>query len=253
MATILQISDCHLFADAESEIRGVRTRDTFLRVWWHALRNYPEADRIVISGDLTHDERIETYQILREIVRHKLDRISLIPGNHDERSLIRQTFPCREIPGLDRIVFAESLAGWRYLGLDSHIPGQLAGELGNAQLRWLDERLSEAAAVPTLIFLHHPPIPVNSPWLDRIMLQDASPLRDVVKSHSQIRAILCGHVHQEFSGDLEGIPVLTQPSTGVQFRPGTESLEVDSVLPGYRVLHLDRAGDWRTEIVRVAE
>jgi Icc protein len=253
MATILQISDCHLFADPTAEIRGVRTRDTFLRVWEHATRSFPQADRLVISGDLTHDERIETYRELHSLLTDWIPRLLVIPGNHDDRSLLREVFSCRGVAGWERIVFIEDIQGWRLIGLDSHVPGELRGELGDEQLEWLDGVLREETSTPTVLFIHHPPISIHCEWLDRIGLQDAERLRQVLSRHSQIRSICTGHVHQDFTGQLGEIPVLTAPSTGLQFRPGTATLEIDAVPPGYRILRLEDDGKWSTEIVRVPE
>jgi Icc protein len=253
MPVIVQISDCHLFADPNAEIRGVRTRDRFLRVWKHFIQFNPRPDLLIITGDLTHDERRESYLALREIVSDWLSKLRVIPGNHDERSLLRETFGLRPVSGLDRIHFSESLTGWRLIGLDSHIPGQLAGELGDDQRQHLARLLEQDHTTPTILFLHHPPISINSPWLDKINLQDAAELRSIVSNHPQIRLICTGHVHQEFTGSIAGVPVLTAPSTGVQFRPGTESLELDEVFPGYRILQLQSDGSWSTEIVRVPE
>ena len=112
--------------------------------------------------------------------------------------------------------------------------------------------MAEAASTPTILFVHHPPIPDNSEWLDRIGLQDAGNLQRVLERHSQIQLICAGHVHQDFSGQFGTIPVLTTPSTGVQFRPGTTSLEVDQMATGYRVLELSDNGEWKTTVKRVA-
>lgn len=253
MPAIVQISDCHLFAEPDAEIRGVRTRERFLRVWNHFVQSHFRPDLLIITGDLTHDERRESYLSLREIVCDWLPKLHVIPGNHDERSLLREAFGLPPLADLDRILFTASLAGWRLIGLDSHIPGQLAGELGNDQRQHLVRLLEQDRSTPTILFLHHPPISVNSPWLDRINLQDAAELKSVVSEHSQIRLICTGHVHQDFTGTFAGVPVLTAPSTGVQFRPGTESLELDDVPPGYRILNLESDGRWSTEIVRVPE
>jgi Icc protein len=52
------------------------------------------------------------------------------------------------------------------------------------------------------------------------------------------------------SGRLAGVSVLTTPSTGVQFRPGTEVLECDSLAPGFRVLELFDEGTVQSRVVR---
>lgn len=249
MPTIIQISDCHLLADPEGDVRGIRTRETLRKVWRHLREHYPEADRIVISGDLTHDERVESYEAVREITRECASRILVIPGNHDDRPLLRKAFAVPEVPGLDRVVFVDEVGAWRLIGLDSHVPGKLHGELGEQQLQWLDRALS-AAATPTVLFMHHPPISVESPWLDKINLQDACELQHCLLKHPQVKLICCGHVHQQSYGELNKIPVKTVPSTGVQFRRRTESLEIDDVQPGYYVLSLEKNGRHDSRVER---
>lgn len=251
MPTVIQITDCHLFADPAAEIRGLRTRDRFLKVWEHVARSHGDADLLLITGDLTHDEQRESYLALRMIVADWLPRLQVIPGNHDDRSLLREIFSCPSYANLDRIVFVDNRTNWQVIGLDTHIPGQLAGELGKEQLHWLEKVLQEQPATPTLLCMHHPPILVNSPWLDRIGLQDPVEFQRVVDEHPQIQLIVAGHVHQDFTGTFAGVPVLTTPSTGLQFRPGTETLEIDEVSPGYRLLDLKSSGTWATSVTRV--
>ena len=86
------------------------------------------------------------------------------------------------------------------IGLDSQLTGEDAGELGSEQLAWLDDRLAVDPARSAVLFLHHPPIAVGSPWVDRIGLLDAGALESVLARHPQVRAVITGHVHQEASG-----------------------------------------------------
>ena len=51
---VVQISDCHLFSDAQTRLKGVPTMDTFHRVMSVIHQEFPDADRYIFTGDLTH-------------------------------------------------------------------------------------------------------------------------------------------------------------------------------------------------------
>ena len=46
-------------------------------------------------------------------------------------------------------------------------------------------------------------------------------------------------------------PVLSTPSTSVQFKPKSDEFALDQAAPGYRVLHLKQNGKFDTHIERV--
>jgi Icc protein len=165
---------------------------------------------------------------------------------------MRDLFGDRVQVAAGRNVVSEEIGNWQLIGLDTHVSGSVAGCAGEQQLDWLEEQLQSAADRPTLLCLHHPPVPIGSRWLDEVGLQDAADLNALVTRHPQVRLVCCGHVHQELAAGDGGSTVLTTPATAVQFRPGTERLEVDAALPGYRVIDLEDDGAWRSRIVRVA-
>lgn len=250
-ARIIQLTDLHLFADPSAEVRGVRTRETFERVFAAVDARFDETDRLVITGDLTHDEKLETYQFLRKRLTRWLPKLRVVPGNHDDRALLRSVFHDRVASCGERIVFDDHADGWRLIGLDSHVPGQLHGELGLAQLEWLSKQLNSQPFGPTCLFFHHPPVTVRSEWLDRIGLTDALGFRNSMSLFPQIRIVVCGHIHQELTLMQARVAYVATPSTGVQFRPNTKTLEVDAQSPGYRVLDLEPDGTIRTHVARV--
>jgi Icc protein len=161
-----------------------------------------------------------------------------------------ETFSAQVIPERETINFQCRLDGWQMLGLDSQLTGETAGAIDDAQLRWLGERLNSSRDIPTLVFLHHPPVAVGSPWLDAIGLTKAAEFRKIVEGAGQIRGIFFGHIHQEFQAELGPIACYATPSTGVQFKPDSDTLVVDARLPGFRVITL---GDdtIETHVVRV--
>jgi Icc protein len=248
---VVQLTDCHLFADPQAELKGVVVRETFERVLAAVESDFADADRLILTGDLTHDEQPATYQFLRDRLASWPGRLRVLPGNHDRRDVMRDVFGERIVPLYERNVFMDDVAEWRLIGLDSQVPGSLHGELGEAQRGWLRERLSERPARPTCLFLHHPPVDVQSPWLDRIRLFDAESLLELTRSFSQVRAVVCGHVHQEFESAVGAVTVQATPSTGVQFRPRRETLEVDTAPPGFRVFEFHSDGTFVTRVERL--
>ena len=249
---VVQLTDLHLLADPAERRKGVPTRETLRDVLELVRSRHPNFDLAVFSGDLAHDERLETYHALRELLEDWLPRCRFLPGNHDDRRFLRSAFPDVVDGGRGPIGFADDLGEWRILGLDTHVAGEVRGRIDEEQLDWLEADLAEQTERPTLIFMHHPPISVNSAWLDRLGLDDAERFEQLVLASGQVKLICAGHVHHEFHGRLGQADVYTTPSTGVQFEPAADEPTYAAEPPGYRVITLD-GRSYRTEVVRLPE
>lgn len=249
---IVQITDCHLFATPERELRGVATWPRFTSVLEAIANQVPEFDLLVITGDTAHDEVAATYEAVRKTLGEWAPKVRTIPGNHDDRSSLRQAFSesaCAAGECDGRVTFHERRADWRLIGLDSQITGQVPGRLGDEQLAWLQRELDADKDRPTALFLHHPPISVRSAWLDAIRLQDHIEVEALLRAFPQVRLVCCGHVHQAVTGSLAGASVFTTPAVGLQFRPRTEQMEIDPRPPAFRVLELFPDGRWSTQVL----
>ena len=102
--------------------------------------------------------------------------------------------------------------------------------------------------MPTLLFLHHPPIPVGS-WIDPLGLKNRGEGEKILKKYD-IRGCFAGHVHHEFEGQWGSIPVYTTPSTVYQIMGGTQEFRADPIPPGFRVIELKR-DSFCTRVVRL--
>lgn len=254
---ILQLTDLHLIADPERRLKGVPTRESLAQVirfiQSECARDRWCFDYVVVTGDVAHEEPTSTYELLREeMLAEWMPRCGLVPGNHDNRDSIRQVFSELVIEDSSYACFSVEVGRWRLIGLDSHVPGEVAGELAEDQLDWLSAELRRNASQPTLLFLHHPAFPVNSAWLDGIGLRDPSRFLSLVSVNPQVRAISAGHVHFEFADRFGEVELLTTPSTCIQFRGDLDTQACDPVPPGFRIFEL--AGDrYSTEVVRLPE
>ncbi len=240
---LVQITDCHLEADPAARARtGFPLRQLEAVV---AAVNRERPELVLVTGDISQDETVASYR-LAERVLSRLDAPWFwLPGNHDQPARMAE---CRELRAtLD-------LGRWRVLLLDTRVSGQPHGELGEAALATLAERLA-ADDRPTLLAMHHPPLPIGSAWLDEIGLADGEAFWRIVAPHRQVRGVFFGHVHQAFHGvhalaDGE-VPVYGCPATADQFLPGSSSFAIDEASrPGYRLIELGD-GELATRVERV--
>ncbi|MCA9707131.1 MAG: hypothetical protein KDK70_14865, partial [Myxococcales bacterium] len=171
-------------------------------------------------------------------------------GNHDDRARLRAVFPRGGVAIGEAACFLDHLDGWCLVGLDSQIPGQNTGRIGSAQLDWLARVLADHARTPTVVFVHHAPIPTGHPKMDAMGLLDAEALERALAGAPWVRAVCHGHVHRDLEGHLGAVPVHGAPSTAFQFPARVEQGAHDPRPPGARILWLERDG-LRTEVLRL--
>ena len=250
---ILQLSDPHAFADPDARLFGIPTRELLQEVLTHMQESGMCPDHVVVTGDHTHDQLPETYAAVRELLEPVLDRLWPLPGNHDDRAALRSAFADR-IPGdgADRINFAFGAGGWLCLGLDTHVPGAVGGRIGADQVDWIRGQLDDGRPRAAVLFVHHPPVELGLAWLDRIGVEDAHLLQDLLAEDLRIRLVCCGHVHHESSTYVATAEVVTVPSTGLQFSPVSDVAAFVTAPPGYRIIELDEYG-YSTSVVRLSK
>ncbi len=247
MALLVQLTDLHLYREREGKLAGVCTWDTFAAVLAQVRREHGDFDWLVLTGDLAQDEERDTYLRLREALGDWVGRCRIVPGNHDDPDHLRSVFPELFAPA-GPLTFEIECGAWRAFGLDSHLPGEIRGHVGSDQQRWLGERLG-AAPGPALLFVHHPPTPIDVAWLDELGMTDPGGLLDLIERSPQVRAVCAGHVHQETLGRIGAARVHTTPSTCVQFSRRADKA-FDPRMAGYRWLELE-GERYRTGVQRL--
>ena len=248
---IVQITDLHLFKNTDGLLAGVSTWDTFNAVLEQISVQQQDIDYLILTGDIAHDEELETYLMLREALGEWLTQCRIIPGNHDNPSPLRQAFPELYAPDRDLLTFDFSTGNWHLVGLDSHVPGEVNGRIGERQLEWLKGVLISNSSTQTLLFIHHPPMPISVDWIDQLGLNHATNLIELIRTSPQIKVVCAGHVHQEFSGEIGRAAMYTTPSTCVQFGARAKK-SFDHKTAGYRVFELYE-DDYHTTIHRLAD
>lgn len=242
---VTQLTDLHWLAKEGQLFFGVDPRRNFEAVLAAAAAEAPDA--WIITGDLVHEPDAAVYETLAGRLLRPGGRVHAIPGNHDDPALMAEALPPAGVR-LDDF----ALGDWRFLLLDSCVPGQVGGRVGSAALNRLETELDSAPQPLVAVAVHHPPIPVGAPWLDDTRLEDGDALLALLGRYPAVRVILTGHIHQAVDCMVDGIRILSAPATSVQFRPESAAFELESAMPGYRWLRLHQNGAVDTGIVRVS-
>ncbi len=245
---VAQISDLHLFSDECQDLLGWNTWKSLDIVLAQMMSLDPLPDLILLTGDLSQDETEGAYH--RVVERFKPIGIPTywLPGNHDHVPTMQQILDAPPIYA-DKVIQA---GGWKFLLLNTNVPGQVYGALNSDSLQWLDEQLSsDDMAEPTVLAMHHHPFGVRSPWLDKSGLQNTPSFLNIIDRYPQVQLVLFGHIHQEFQRVRRDVTYLSTPSTCIQFMPKSDNFALEDTNPGFRLLRLYPNGAFDTEICRV--
>jgi Icc protein len=245
---LVQFTDTHLLADPHATLRGARTLPRLRACLEHARRLFFPVDAIVVTGDIVHDEP-DAYGTV-DLVFGEFDvPVLLIPGNHDLPDAMRRqlSHPPFQVGGEFR-----TANGWQVLLLESWFAesGDGEGRLGLRQVETLEHALASGGEPHAFVFVHHPPLPMDSPALDQLGLLDGADLCRTVSRHARVRGVCWGHAHQAL--DIFGaddVRFMCTPATSMQFRPRNATFEIDDRPPGYRVIDLRADGAIASEVV----
>ncbi|UCD69936.1 MAG: phosphodiesterase [Betaproteobacteria bacterium] len=242
---LLHLTDTHLLAAPESQIRSVTTQETLCATLNHARRDtlWPP-DAIVVTGDIVQDGSRAGYLRFRDTLETFDLPVLCIPGNHDDPQHMSELLTAPPFQFCGDV----KLGPWRIMLLNTFQKGEVAGALGQDRLGALQESLSRRPEEHVLICMHHQPIPMGSAWLDSLGLRDTPDFIKTIDRHDQVRAVLVGHVHQVSDRERNNVRFLSSPSTCFQFLPQSEFCALDDRPPGLRWVMLEPDGNITTHV-----
>jgi 3',5'-cyclic-AMP phosphodiesterase len=214
----------------------------------------PAPDAVLVSGDLAENAADAEYERVLELLTPLEAPIFVVPGNHDDRAALRRHFA---VPGAgsEPVQYSADLGPLRLVVIDTTVPGEDPGALGDERLSWLEAELAAAPDAPTVLAMHHPPLVTGIPPLDAIGLPpgDRQALERVVGRHPQVRRIVAGHMHRPITSELAGRVVLAVPSTYMQARLDLVMKEIQTVPdPAGFALHVLRDGELVSHVQTVS-
>lgn len=240
---IIQLSDCHVSADRSATYRGL-SAERNLSGLLPAIRRW-QPDLLLLTGDVSEDASAASYGRVAALLDSVGAPVLALPGNHDDPAVMRRYFPRGP---WDAPLF-HGARGWQLVLLDSTAPGRIDGMVSRSQLQALKSGLARSRSEHVLVALHHQPVPVGSPWIDRYALADAEWLLGLLDRDPRVHAILFGHVHHAIGVERNGIPLLGAPSSVANSLPGHDKFTLDVGGPACRWLRLGAGGGIETGIL----
>lgn len=224
---VAQITDLHLGFDPGNPAEYNRKRlDATLRVLTEMT---PRPDLLLVTGDIADngDDRF-SYDRFREAIAGLPFPVCPAMGNHDNREIFSEVFP--DTPEVDGYVqYAVEDFPVRILVLDTLEIGRHGGGFDEVRARWLEARLAETPAQPTLLVLHHPPIFTGLSWMtENPEAQWVRTLRPIVEANPQIVAMVCGHLHRPIVTRWAGTALAVCPSTAPQVALDLQKMDADN-------------------------
>ncbi len=189
---LIQITDCHI--DDQAESMGVDTHTNLVLVVKAVTKH--NCDTLLITGDLTHNGTLNSYQVLN--------------GNHDQIENLNQVFS-------EQLISKFSLGNWEIVTIDSTQPSKTSGYVTKKALEQLDQDLQNSVAKYNIVALHHPIVSMQSDWDDSLSLENADELFNVMNKYPKIKAVLWGHAHQASEFNNDDVVLISCPSTALQF------------------------------------
>jgi 3',5'-cyclic AMP phosphodiesterase CpdA len=223
---IAQISDTHILARSSERAEGGWRADNLRRCV--ADINLQQPDAVIHTGDIMQHGWPEEYEHIRELLAPLQAPIYVVPGNRDDRDVLRAT-----LDGLvhmpeegDFFHYTVDCHPLRLVALDSTAPKERKGVYCEERQAWLHETLARAADKPTVLLIHHPPFDIDDHYIGGYRRQqDADGLAAVVKRHPQVERMFCGHVHCPTQRSWAGTTATTMASVAVDVRKGIDETQ----------------------------
>lgn len=179
-----------------------------------------DADKVVITGDLTHHGREESYRELAGLLAASSLKDKLAPrlmiGNHDHRETFASVFPETNRDGDGFIQWTEDTPAGLFVYMDTVDEGRHSGIYCEKRMAWLAQVLDGAREreQKAYLFMHHNPVRVHVANADVIGIINEKELQRLFKQYRDtIAHMFFGHCHYTLSGSVNGIPFSAPRST----------------------------------------
>ena len=245
---IIQITDLHLNKSKDKVSNGVNTFESANMVIESIRINEEDIDCLILSGDLSNDYSIESYDHLMQLLKDFETPIYLMSGNHDSPSLLENLTNNKNI----FLKNFECFDNWGVFMFNTKKENSPNGFLKKEELLRFDSILSNILYKNIIVFLHHHPVPIGSASMDSMIIENAELLTDRIMKYDKIKAVSWGHIHNEFNLNMGSAKLFSTPSTCYQAKEKSKNFIINpEASPGYRKICLNNDGSFDTEVIRV--
>jgi 3',5'-cyclic-AMP phosphodiesterase len=226
LVLIAQITDIHLGFDPGNPAEFNRKR--LDQVVKHIQSGPNRPAMVLATGDLVDHGDPDSYRRLASALSTLDCPVHMCLGNHDNRANFIAQFPDTPVAdGFVQYVIEQEM--FRLIILDTLEEGLHGGSFCDVRAHWLRSRLAERPDTPTIIVMHHPPIEVGIAWMNTP--PDApwvATFADAISGATQIKSILCGHLHRPIVAQWRGTTIAICASTAPQV-----ALDLNPMDPDY--------------------
>lgn len=252
--TLVQITDCHLFADKFGLHHQVNVYQNLINVL-NNIKKLSQVDVIVFTGDLTQDHSESSYQLFVQAFKQCEITIPVyyIAGNHDEPVLL--DLYLSSPPFCQKKMIETPYWQILLMASKSETPsGEISTEQFKQQAKGINTKKSQ------LLLMHHHPKDVGF-FIDQHGLVNKTQFHEFVERSESIVAVGCGHVHQALTLKLterkdqhtglltkNTVALYTCPATSIQFDVNSKTAKSNGQGAGFRRFILKENKQFSTEV-----
>jgi 3',5'-cyclic-AMP phosphodiesterase len=246
---VAQISDCHLFADADKTSYGQIAPYLSLEKVFQNLANR-QIDLMLVTGDLSADGSAESYRHFNDLlIKYNIIMpYVILPGNHDNEVALKQHFAAQHLWSYYPVDAPLTLANWQFHMLNTKTQGT-SGHVPKQTLAELAQSIQGHKDYFQLIAAHHHPMPCMA-WMDAHGWNNGEDLVNLLQRFTSVKTMIYGHIHAANEQVVDACTYLSCPSTCWQWAMQSE-FGLSNQSPGYRLLTLTETGQVNTKIIRV--
>ena len=231
----IHITDTHLLNQSADVFHSINTRKSFERVLCQSLAEYPDADFLLLTGDISQTGAAESYQLLQSIIEQVDIPIYCVPGNHDTPQYLQALIP--SCP--DDSISITQFGNYGLVLINSWVEDTHCGAISPRSLIELEDYLTTCEVQFIIFAVHHPPVFIGSEWLDLLGMRNREELLQIINKYSGKSVMLFGHIHQELDIQQQRLRLLATPSTCYQFEKNSKTMSiVQTQTPAYRFIKL---------------
>lgn len=221
------ITDLHIGSENEKPF-DIDVRLHFETMLQDIVTHAP--DHIIIGGDLCFQTGdVNIYHYVKTLLDETKIPYSLLSGNHDDSLMMAEVFNVQLWE--KQLVKRTRMGGVEMFFLDSSTTF-----ISEEQLAWLQQELEECIS-PVFVFVHHPPLKVNMPYMDKQWpLQNGDALAEILFQHKYNVYVFSGHYHIEKTTVKKNITQFITPSCFVQIDQYAEAFKPDHHVPSWRMI-----------------
>jgi Icc protein len=225
---LIHLSDIHLTANG-NPIWGVEPLVQFNKAI-EKISSINEIDAIVISGDLSDDGSLWTYEYIDKTFAKLGVPTYCCPGNHDNLNVFYQGFQ----PSFYLRDEVFKLGEWTFIMLNSVMPGM---SRGHVDVKRLSDTI-QSSDEPIAVVVHHPPIEQDG-WLNRKLMENRDEFNNIIIQDHRVELVLYGHSHCYTNKSINGIIYSSASSIGFAFHPNLSKFEIAHGNEGFSLVTLN--------------